>query len=260
MQECREACGGMGFHAANRIGALKTDADIDVGIHTSILNINFLIKVTWEGDNHVLLHQVSASLLKELQAQMSSNKGYEGILAYFGRQMELEIRDKNIVKKFYSSEEHLTDYDFFRNALEYREARLLRALVNKTRKLIKTDPFEAWNQSNDIVEELAIASTERQILEHFIAGIKKEKTRLKPILHVLCSLYALSVIVNHMGWFMTFRYFSPPKSKAIWNEMNKLCAYLRPHARALVDAFDIPDKVSQYYLVSCFLKMFFIAS
>lgn len=169
----------MGFHAANRIGALKTDSDIDV---------------TWEGDNHVLLQQISANLLKELQTQLQANKGFEGILAYFGRQMELEIRDKNIVKKFYSTEDHLTDFNFFRNALEYREARLLRALVNKTRKLSKSDSFAAWNQSNDIVEELAIASTERQVLEQFISGIKKADPQLKPILHVLCSLYALTVI------------------------------------------------------------------
>jgi hypothetical protein len=60
--------------------------------------------VTWEGDNHVLLQQISASLLKELQMQVSANKGFEGIMSYYGRQMEMEIRDKNIVKKFYSSE------------------------------------------------------------------------------------------------------------------------------------------------------------
>eukprot|EP00475_Leptophrys_vorax_P039299 TRINITY_DN7077_c0_g1_i1.p1 TRINITY_DN7077_c0_g1~~TRINITY_DN7077_c0_g1_i1.p1 ORF type:complete len:618 (-),score=136.99 TRINITY_DN7077_c0_g1_i1:615-2258(-) len=147
LQECREACGGMGFHASNRIGALRNDADIDV---------------TWEGDNHVLLQQISASLLKELQTQISSNKGFEGILSYYGRQMELEIRDKNIVKKFYSAEDHLTDYEFFRNALEYREARLLRALVNRTRKTVKADPFGSWNSANDLVEELAIASTEER--------------------------------------------------------------------------------------------------
>lgn len=43
---------------------------------------------------------------------------------------------------------------------------------------------------------------------------------------------------------MTFRYFSPPKSKAIWMEINKLCGMLRPHAKALVDAFGIPESVT----------------
>lgn len=39
LQECREACGGMGFMAANRIGPLMNDSNIDV---------------TWEGDNNVV--------------------------------------------------------------------------------------------------------------------------------------------------------------------------------------------------------------
>ena len=37
-QEAREACGGMGFLAANRIGVYKADQDVDV---------------TFEGDNTV---------------------------------------------------------------------------------------------------------------------------------------------------------------------------------------------------------------
>jgi acyl-CoA oxidase len=56
LQECREACGGMGFHAANRIGVLKTDSDIDV---------------TWEGDNSVLL-QVRVLVVPHLNSLLAS--------------------------------------------------------------------------------------------------------------------------------------------------------------------------------------------
>jgi hypothetical protein len=75
-------------------------------------------------------------------------------------------------------------------------------LVNKTRKTVKTDPFASWNNANDLVEELAIASAERQIVEHFIAGIKKATTQLQPILHILCSLYALTVIQGKVILFL----------------------------------------------------------
>ncbi len=40
---CRECCGGMGFLAANKIGPMKTDMDVDV---------------TFEGDNTVMMQQV----------------------------------------------------------------------------------------------------------------------------------------------------------------------------------------------------------
>ena len=44
-QACREACGGQGFLAANKIGPLKSDMDVDV---------------TFEGDNTVMMQQVRA--------------------------------------------------------------------------------------------------------------------------------------------------------------------------------------------------------
>jgi hypothetical protein len=49
---------------------------------------------------------------------------------------------------------------------------------------------------------------------------------------------------ENMGFFMTFNYFSQLKVKAIWNEINRLLAALRPHSRRLVDGFGIPDKVN----------------
>jgi len=44
LQECREACGGQGYKSENRIGVLKSSFDV---------------LLTYEGDNLVLLQQVS---------------------------------------------------------------------------------------------------------------------------------------------------------------------------------------------------------
>lgn len=63
--------------------------------------------------------------------ELTLRTGFVGLLSYFGRQLNMEIRDTNPVTKVRSSEAHLRDFDFFNNAMEYREARLLRALVNK---------------------------------------------------------------------------------------------------------------------------------
>ena len=148
LQECREACGGQGFLAANRIGVLKTDSDIDL---------------TWEGDNAVLLQQVSASLLKEFRLQVKAGKGYAGMLAYLRRQMELEIRDVNPIKKNLTAQAHLRDFEFYSHAMEYREARLLRALVNKLNKCSHMNSFDAWNNCIDLATELAKANIERNV-------------------------------------------------------------------------------------------------
>nr|CAD1825976.1 unnamed protein product [Ananas comosus var. bracteatus] len=49
-KECREACGGQGLKTENRIGILKSEYDV---------------QSTFEGDNNVLLQQVSKALLGE---------------------------------------------------------------------------------------------------------------------------------------------------------------------------------------------------
>lgn len=57
LQACRECCGGMGFLAANRIGPLKNDMDVDV---------------TFEGDNTVMMQQVAKGLLEEAKGRHSA--------------------------------------------------------------------------------------------------------------------------------------------------------------------------------------------
>lgn len=52
LTDCREACGGQGFKADNRVGVARADADA---------------WMTFEGDNFVLLQQVAQEQLKRLQ-------------------------------------------------------------------------------------------------------------------------------------------------------------------------------------------------
>lgn len=228
LQICRESMGGNGFHAAAKIGIFKTESDIDVN---------------WEGDNTVLLQQVSSALLKELRTQMKAGGNFYGILSYLGRQWGLELRDKNWYKKYYRHQDHLMDFAFFRHCLEYREAGLLRSLVDKLKRLSKHSVFDSWNLCEDIVSELAKASMDRQILETFIENVEKCEGDLRIVLHLLCSLYALHTIEKNLGWFMTVGYFSSSKARAIWDEIGRLCGLLRPHARSLIDSFGIPDDV-----------------
>lgn len=49
LQACRECCGGMGFLAANKIGPMRTDMDVDT---------------TFEGDNTVLMQQLARGMVE----------------------------------------------------------------------------------------------------------------------------------------------------------------------------------------------------
>ncbi len=61
-------------------------------------------------------------------------------------------------------------------------------------------------------------------------------------LEVLSDLYALSTIQADRAWFMEHGRINPETSKAITAEVEALLAEVRPHARAMVDAFAIPDE------------------
>jgi hypothetical protein len=93
--------------------------------------------------------------MKEFKSQFAGGRQYSGMFKYLREQMSVELRDKNPIQRFRSAESHLLDLAFFRHALEYREGRLLRDLVNRLRQ--STAPkggvqggagmnaFDAWN-------------------------------------------------------------------------------------------------------------------
>ena len=57
LQECREACGGAGFLAENRLTSLRADLDV---------------YVTFEGDNTVLLQLVGKRLLTDFRKKCAA--------------------------------------------------------------------------------------------------------------------------------------------------------------------------------------------
>jgi acyl-CoA oxidase len=62
LQECREACGGQGLKTDNRIGQLKAEHDV---------------QSTFEGDNNVLMQQVSKALLGDYFLARMKGMGLE---------------------------------------------------------------------------------------------------------------------------------------------------------------------------------------
>ncbi|KAF9588179.1 hypothetical protein IFM89_007868 [Coptis chinensis] len=62
LQECREACGGQGLKTENRVGHLKSEHDV---------------QSTFEGDNNVLMQQVSKALIAEYIAAQRRKKPFK---------------------------------------------------------------------------------------------------------------------------------------------------------------------------------------
>ena len=78
--------------------------------------------------------------------------------------------------------------------MEYREARLIRAVMNRLYRNKHLGQFEAWNNSLDLVKELALAHADRVIVEAFTNAVNEADLDVQPMLSALCSLYGLSTI------------------------------------------------------------------
>jgi acyl-CoA oxidase len=227
IQECREACGGEGYMAINRLPALRADADIFT---------------TFEGANTVLLQLVAKGLLTEYRQQFGELRLWSAV-RYMGGRAAAAIADLNPIAPRRTDEEHLRDPAFHVAAFRYREDRLLATLGRRLRRRIESgeDSFSALNACQDHAVALAHAHVERIVLERFRDAITAADTGVRAALEPLATLFALSRLEADAGWFLEKGYFEAGKSRAIRALVNQLCGEIRPAAVAYVDAFGIPD-------------------
>ncbi|MBR8742075.1 acyl-CoA dehydrogenase [Nocardiopsis sp. MG754419] len=239
IQTCREACGGSGYLAENRIPQLKADSDIFT---------------TFEGDNTVLLQQLTKALLTNFQdsfgdldqlglARFMAGKAFETVIE---RTAALPLIERLIAAAPGRGDEAgLYNRGWHLELFEDREKHVLEGLAGRLRRARKDggDAFEVFNVAQDHVLEAGRAHMDRVVLEAFVAGIDRcgDKSTAK-LLNRLCDLYVLSVIEENRGWFLEHERLSTSRSKAVTAAVNDLCRGLRPYAVRLVDAFGLRDE------------------
>ena len=239
IQECREACGGAGYLAENRLVGLRADSDVFT---------------TFEGDNHVLLQLVAKHLLTGYNDDVKSMSPFEwvGFAAnYAGDRVSRKTAAAQIFQRFVDNrQDNDEEGSLFNRGTQAkmfsdREEYLLSSLVRRLQSRSKTmSAFDAFNSVQDHVMHLARAHVDRTVLEAFIAGIDGCKDQAaREILELVCDLYALSVIEDDKAFFLEHRLLSTKRARAVNNAINERCRNLRPHAQTLVDAFAIPEQL-----------------
>ncbi len=230
LQACREACGGVGYLAANRFAGLKADTDVFT---------------TFEGANVVLLQLVAKGLLSEYRDEMGDLRLW-GAVRYLAGRAETRLAELNPVVTRRTDPEHLRDPRFHLAAFRYREERLLGSVARRLRALVGdgVDSFEAMNRCQDHLVTLAVAHGERVVLERFQEGAAGAGgDGVAHALGRLAALWSLERIEAHRGWYLEAGYLEAGKSRAVRAQVNALCGEVRGDALALVDAFEIPDAV-----------------
>ncbi len=235
IQECREACGGAGFLAENRLVGLRHDLDV---------------YVTFEGDNNILLQLVGKRLLGDFAKQFkgkdtaalakfaaaqAAGKVFHGAglralgqtVADFGstaRSVELGLR---------AEQQH--------ELLAGRVERMIADIAARLRPAQKASPAEAaalFNENQAELIEAARAHGELLQWEAFsdaLPTFTDEGTR--QVLTWLRDLFGLTLIEKHLSWYLINGRLSAQRASAVSRYIGRLSARLRPHAQDLVDAF-----------------------
>jgi acyl-CoA oxidase len=239
IQEAREACGGAGYLAENRLIALRADTDVFT---------------TFEGDNHVLTQLVAKELLTAYADDIKGMSPVEWVrfaANFAGERVLKRTAAETIIQTILDTRQDNeeegslfnrgTQLKMLEDREQYMIATVARRLQGKSKEM---SAFDAFNAVQDHVLHAAQAHIERIVLEAFVAGIEAcEDEEAREILGMVCDLYALSVIEEDRAWFVEHRFLSTERAKAVTRGINDRCRRLRPHAELLVDGFGIPEQL-----------------
>jgi len=236
LQEAREACGGAGFLAENRLTQLRADLDI---------------YVTFEGDNNVLLQLVAKRLLTDYSRKFA--KADAGALAGFVagqvgdaavnrsglRRLAQNVSDHGSIARSVGS---VREEASQRQLLTDRVQTMVAAIAGRLRPASKLAPAEAaalFNSNQNELIEAAKAHGELLQWEAFteaLGGIEHAGTR--EVLTWLRDLFGLTLIEKNLAWYLINGRLSAARAAAITDYIDdRLLPRLRDQALPLVEAF-----------------------
>jgi acyl-CoA oxidase len=237
LQECREATGGAGYLAENRLVLLRPDMDV---------------YTTFEGDNNVLLQLVAKRLLTDYSRKFAGADA--GALAQYvaGQVGEVAVNRSGLrqfvqnVQDFGSTARSVgfvRDNASQRQLLTDRVRSMVAELAGRLKnahRLPKEESAALFNANQNELIEAARAHAELLQWEAFtdaVDGIQHAGT--KKVLTWLRDLFGLGLIEKHMAWYLIHGRLSAQRALAITDYIDdRLLPRIREHALDLVAAFE----------------------
>ena len=220
IQACREACGGAGYLAENRLPGLKADTDVFT---------------TFEGDNTVLLQLVA----KELLTGYRDHFGELDLLRHGPLRRRPGRRDRwssasaagaccsgcSTPPRARRPRTTCATARGTSQLFDWREKHLLETLARRLRRPPSADdPFAVFNAAQDHLLAAARAHVDSVLLQAFVDGIERcPDGPERELLERVCDLFALSTIEAERGWFQEHGRLTTQRSKAVLAEVNALC-------------------------------------
>ncbi|ROS31745.1 acyl-CoA dehydrogenase [Cellulomonas sp. PhB150] len=235
IQAAREACGGAGYLAENRLVGLHQDMDV---------------YVTFEGDNTVLYQLVAKRLLTDYARSLKVAGAGDVARLVAGRAADAALHRTPLIRAVQTladagdarrSVGQLRDEASQRELLTDRVESMVADLANSLRPAQKMAPAEAaalFNAHQHELIEAARAHAERVQWEAFTRGLAQvSDPATKQVLTWVRDLFGLQVIERHLAWYLINGRLSAGRARTVTSYIDRLLVRLRPHAQDLVDAF-----------------------
>ncbi len=237
IQTAREACGGQGFLAENRLTGLHADMDV---------------YVTFEGDNTVLYQLVAKRLLADYAKSLKGLQADRGDMARFvaERVADVALHRTPLVRAVQALgdlgdarrsvgqlRDEQTQRDLLTDRVEAKVAQVAQALA-PARRMSPDKAAALFNAHQHELIEAARAHAERVQWEAFTRGLARvEDPGTRQVLTWLRDLFGLTLVERDLAWYLVNGRLSAGRARTVTSYIERLLARLRPHAQDLVDAF-----------------------
>ncbi|WP_394768423.1 acyl-CoA dehydrogenase [Lacisediminihabitans sp.] len=237
LQESREACGGAGFLAENRLTSLRADLDV---------------YVTFEGDNNVLLQLVAKRLLTDYSRKFAgANAG--ALAQYVADQVGQAAINRSGLRRLGQtvadfgstarSVGYVRDSDSQRQLLTDRVQTMVAEVAGRLKgasKLGTREAAELFNRNQNELIEAARAHAELLQWEAFTEAVESvQDAGTRTVLTWLRDLFGLGLIEKNAAWYLIHGRLSSQRALAITSYIDeRLLPRLRANALDLVAAFE----------------------
>ena len=228
LQEARESCGGQGYLAENRIGLLRDDADVFT---------------TFEGDNTVLAQLLVKALLTEYRSSFD-DPSPSRLVRYIRSRVSAVLTEA--VPVVGSITGGRGDADARGRLLDRRAEVSLETLAMRIRARID-DGTSAADAFLDVQPHVLHAA--RSTVESWVHRSMRDMAEqaddpeLSQLLDTVAALADLWHIHSDVGWFLQHGVLSSAGASDTRDAVIQLSETLAGDARALVDAFGIPNEI-----------------
>ncbi|MGV0342232.1 acyl-CoA dehydrogenase family protein [Corynebacterium mastitidis] len=239
IQECREACGGAGYMAENRLTIFKADSDVFT---------------TFEGDNTVLLQLVGKEMITAYARDLSELSpidmvkfSVESISDVLRQRTSIPLTVQSLIDRVSDREDNsLFDAGYQIKIIQEREYNLLKSLARRLKDAKKMEPADAVklvDKAQDHLIDLAWARIDSMLIEALVEAEEElpKDSPAFPVLEQVRHLFAFSTILKHAGWYQEQNILTGNRTKAARAAVNDLVDSIGPWSGVLVDAFGIPD-------------------